>query len=761
MVRYCIVSADHLNDILTQFTEWREEHKDNTRCIPYANWRDIIKKIKTGGNFSLEVARTKISEQDTLTFKLCHNSAVLYTEQYVIPSETISFADWVCYNWDKIADEAMISEIGKNSLFAELTPEQFNDMFRQIVERSNRIDIRSWAMSWAVTDSQIKKIKVYYNPAKDIAGRILYYNNDTNTIKYNTIITFEHELKESKFLKMNTDTKKWYFDFSSLTRKEENNSTPKNRNITLTLTYEQLNNLNNVWKKALEESKKGLNAVYEKDRQKKFEEKFLNSCWFRCTLFINYDNDTIVINLSDEVHFTLKGTSYDPICTYELHDIIMHHITPDKRHLNIMPWRTGHWAGLPKADDVIYRINSVDWRTVLDNFSTIDLIKNRRNDYIERGKVMSYEATRYTLTYSPSSNIFAVYNSWDNDARDLRNLNYICPDEFIDWAKERHYLECDDKGQWYLTFLSLLKEPEICADKAVFKNDKFITKTIKEIDNINNNMELTCNCNDDCIYNRPANISITTDSLIYDYNTGIDLTDYSYVNTNTAITKTFYDKSAKINNNDYKDEENKNIKMFNFDFGWIKNNDGIRVSPYGLAVKDTNGKWVAYDKNTGDLMDVDIFNFNGDNCFFKMPCAIKDVAVGHVIIHQRKPMVVVEITDGKIWAIDPVAGERKCIVPLKNMFGFNFVVRVMSLFDNFMGQIETASDDQPFGNMLPLMMLGNDGDMNKDMLLAMMIMGGNMDMSNPMMLMLMCGDKTNNNDFLNMMLMNYMMNNQK
>ena len=187
---------------------------------------------------------------------------------------------------------------------------------------------------------------------------------------------------------------------------------------------------------------------------------------------------------------------------------------------------------------------------------------------------------------------------------------------------------------------------------------------------------------------------------------------------------------------DNKEKENK-MKGFNFDFGKVTN-DSIRMSMYGMAVKNASGVWTAYDKGTGDLMDVDVFNFDGSNFLFKMPVAIKDIAVGDVIIHARKPMFVVSKTEaGDLIAIDPVAGEKKTIMPSKNMFGFNFATKVVSLFDNLMGQAPTS--ENPFGNMWMLMLMDGKSDM-KDMLIPMMLMNqanGSTNTFNPMMLMLM------------------------
>ena len=192
---------------------------------------------------------------------------------------------------------------------------------------------------------------------------------------------------------------------------------------------------------------------------------------------------------------------------------------------------------------------------------------------------------------------------------------------------------------------------------------------------------------------------------------------------------------------DNKEKENK-MKGFNFDFGKITN-DSIRMSMYGMAVKNASGVWTAYDKGTGDLMDVDVFNFDGSNFLFKMPVAIKDIAVGDVVIHARKPMFVISKTEaGDLIAIDPVAGEKKTIMPTRSPFGFNFATKIISLFDSLMPAVEAPSADNPFGNMWMLMLLDDKSDKSdmKDMLVPMMLMSqanGSTNTFNPMMLMLM------------------------
>ena len=228
-----------------------------------------------------------------------------------------------------------------------------------------------------------------------------------------------------------------------------------------------------------------------------------------------------------------------------------------------------------------------------------------------------------------------------------------------------------------------------------------------------------------------------------------DLVDVTKLNTKASVISPCADQVSictddlckNCKNYEKKDNEEKENKMkgFNFDFGKITN-DSIRMSMYGMAVKNTSGVWTAYDKSTGDLMDVDVFNFDGSNFLFKMPVAIKDIAVGDVVIHARKPMFVVSKTEaGDLIAVDPVAGEKKTIMPIRSPFGFNFATKVISLFDNLMGNSEAPSADNPFGSLWMLMLMDGKSDM-KDMLVPMMLMNqanGSTNAFNPMMLMLM------------------------
>ena len=203
----------------------------------------------------------------------------------------------------------------------------------------------------------------------------------------------------------------------------------------------------------------------------------------------------------------------------------------------------------------------------------------------------------------------------------------------------------------------------------------------------------------------------------------------------------------KYNNIDKK--EISTMKGFNFDFGPM-NGNVVRMSIYGLAVKNKTGSWVAYDAKNEEIMDVDVFNFDGSKFMYRMPVAINDVAAGDVIVHMSVPMFVVgKSEDGKaVYAVDPVAGERKEIMLTKSPFGFNFVTKVV----NFLGNSFNADASNPFGNLGLMMMLSEDNKGMGDML-PLMMLSGNVPMDSNMLMMLAMSNSDKMNDMLPFMLM--------
>lgn len=194
-------------------------------------------------------------------------------------------------------------------------------------------------------------------------------------------------------------------------------------------------------------------------------------------------------------------------------------------------------------------------------------------------------------------------------------------------------------------------------------------------------------------------------------------------------------------------------KMFgNLEFGPIT----MKMSHLGIALVNAAGSMVSYDKTKDEIVDVDLIDFEAKNMVFAVPVAIKDIKKGDVIRHNGSFMFVVS-TDKGIKVVDVKQGEKKEILPTKSMFGFDFITKIVCLID-FSGA--SASAEQPFGNMLPLMLMSGDSNM-KDMMLPMMLMGGNssfdfgkIDMSNPLMMMALMGGSESKDFFPMMMLMN-------
>lgn len=201
-------------------------------------------------------------------------------------------------------------------------------------------------------------------------------------------------------------------------------------------------------------------------------------------------------------------------------------------------------------------------------------------------------------------------------------------------------------------------------------------------------------------------------------------------------------------------KENDNMKFVNFDFGPCAG-DNVRMSMYGIAVKNGSGTWVSYDKTNDKIMDVDVLNFDGTQFLYKMPVAIKDITKGMVIVHNRRPMYVTDVNGADVEVVDPCAGERKTILPTASPFGFNFYTRVVSLLDGF-GSTVAASDEHPFGNMLPFLMLSDNKDIDPMMLMLMMNQNGEgvQMFNNPFMFYLMASkDDSKMKDYLPFLMM--------
>ena len=211
----------------------------------------------------------------------------------------------------------------------------------------------------------------------------------------------------------------------------------------------------------------------------------------------------------------------------------------------------------------------------------------------------------------------------------------------------------------------------------------------------------------------------------------------------------------QINNKSENKKENKDMNFFkNFEFGPVKN-DIVRLSPYGLAVKNLDGSWVSYDGASDSIIDVDVFNFEGKNLIYKIPAAPHTVRAGDMIVHQGKGMyVVADVCEGDtcVSVIDPRVGESKEILFCKNMFGFNYVTKLVSVLNGFGNFTDfSPSSEDPFGNMWMLALLSDENEDLSSSILPLMLMNqfnpsantdkNNFNMNNPLMWILLSNKK--------------------
>lgn len=189
-------------------------------------------------------------------------------------------------------------------------------------------------------------------------------------------------------------------------------------------------------------------------------------------------------------------------------------------------------------------------------------------------------------------------------------------------------------------------------------------------------------------------------------------------------------------------------KILNIDFGKVPHTAELKPSIYGVAVLGFDNRYRAYDKINDKVMDVTGMTFDTD-MLFKIPVAVSQVRVGDVIINASNYVTVTNVhPDGTFTVVDPKASEQKIAIPAKNMFGFDFVTKIMYPFENMV----QPSDDNPFGlNPMIMMMLSDGADMDMSTILALSMMNGNsgmMDQNMLIPLMLMGNGKSGNKDGL-------------
>lgn len=214
-----------------------------------------------------------------------------------------------------------------------------------------------------------------------------------------------------------------------------------------------------------------------------------------------------------------------------------------------------------------------------------------------------------------------------------------------------------------------------------------------------------------------------------------------------------------------------NIKSIMGDFGKITTGD-FKLAFQGIAIRTTKSDkysdgtdaYAVYDADNNRMLDVMDFVLDVDNVLYKMPVALNTLKQGDIILVKDKPLVVksVNVEAQSVRALNPISNNETTHKPAGNLFGFNFITKVTSMFD----MMQPTGEQAGFN---PMMLMALNGDKGEGMegLLPLMMMGGLQGgaTANPMQQMLplmMMSDKSGDGgDMMQMMMMSQMFNGQQ
>ena len=215
-------------------------------------------------------------------------------------------------------------------------------------------------------------------------------------------------------------------------------------------------------------------------------------------------------------------------------------------------------------------------------------------------------------------------------------------------------------------------------------------------------------------------------------------------------------KGIYITNNN-KEEKDTMSEIFknvfgDMQFGKLTTNK-IKYSVSGVAFADKNDKFFVYKDNRA----IDVTGMTINAPMFAMPVAVNQIQPNDVVRFKDDYVIVKELVEDGVKVVNPIDGDIRTIIPRVNIFGFNYITKVINPFESF---ANTANETNPFGNIMPFMLMGDlkgdKDDMFKFMLMSQMGNGTNMNQMLPFMLM---SDSGKDNDFLTMMMMTQMMGN--
>lgn len=176
--------------------------------------------------------------------------------------------------------------------------------------------------------------------------------------------------------------------------------------------------------------------------------------------------------------------------------------------------------------------------------------------------------------------------------------------------------------------------------------------------------------------------------------------------------------------------------------------DQFRLSINGLAVRGKDGKYVTFNPETRELVEVTTGFFDEmKDLLFLMPAT--ELEVGDIILHQNKPYYVTRVKDNEVRGIDFEEAVENILIPKTNVFGIKYFTKVFNCLgtNNILGS-DIASNPM----MAYALMGGKDFDLSKVMMFQALSGQGNgiADFSeNPIMLMALMSNENGGGDLSN------------
>ena len=191
-------------------------------------------------------------------------------------------------------------------------------------------------------------------------------------------------------------------------------------------------------------------------------------------------------------------------------------------------------------------------------------------------------------------------------------------------------------------------------------------------------------------------------------------------------------------------EETNMFSNLGSSFGKI-GSDQFRLSINGLAVKGKDGKYVTFNPETRELVEVTTGFFDDmKDLLFLMPTT--ELEVGDIILHQNKPYYITVSKDNVVKGVDFEDAIESTLVPKTNVFGMKYYTKVFNCLgtNNILGT-DIASNPM----MAYALMGGKDFDLSKIMMFQALSGQGKgiADFSeNPIMLMALMSNENGKND---------------